>query len=148
MRAIVCREYGPPETLVVEQRPSPAARAGEVVIEVRAAGVNFTDLLATQGRSQLKVKPPFTPGVEVAGVITSVGAGVTRVTAGMRVLATAYHGGYAEEIAFGETEILQIPDSMDFETAATFYIASNTALYALQKRAAIKPGESLLVIGR
>jgi NADPH2:quinone reductase len=147
MRAIVCREYGPPEKLVIEHRPSPVAHAAEVVVAVRAAGVNFTDVLATQGRSQLRVKPPFTPGVEVSGVITSTGPGVTRVREGMRVLATCYHGGYAEELTFAEHEVMQIPDSMDFETAAAFYIASNTALYALQKRARLRPGESLLVIG-
>jgi NADPH2:quinone reductase len=147
MRVIVCREFGPPETLRLEERPSPVAGTGEVVVEVRAAGVNFTDLLATQGRSQLKLKPPFTPGVEVAGVITSTGPGVTRVAAGMRVLATGFHGGYAEEIAFTETEVMPLPDDMDFETAATFYIASNTSLYALEKRAQLRRGESLLVIG-
>ena len=100
MRAVVCREYGPPEQLIVEDRPSPVARAGEVVVEVKAAGVNFTDVLATQGRSQLKIKPPFTPGVEVAGIVKQVGSGVTRVHEGTRVLATCYHGGYADEIAF------------------------------------------------
>ena len=117
VRLIVCREYGPPETLRLEERPSPVAREGEVVVEVRAAGVNFTDLLATQGRSQLKVKPP---GVEVAGVITSTGPGVTRVVSGMRVLSTGFYGGYAEEIAFTETEVMLLPDDMDFETGATF----------------------------
>jgi NADPH2:quinone reductase len=120
VRLIVCREYGPPETLRLEERPSPVAREGEVVVEVRAAGVNFTDLLATQGRSQLKVKPPFTPGVEVAGVITSTGPGVTRVVSGMRVLATGFYGGYDEEIAFTDTEVMLLPDDMDFETGATF----------------------------
>ena len=147
MRAIVCREFGPPEKLVVEERPLPSARAGEVVVQVKAAGVNFTDVLATQGRSQLKLKPPFTPGVEVAGVICEVGAGVSELRTGMRVLATGYYGGYAEAIAFREHEVLPIPDAMPFTTAAAFYIASNTSLYALQDRARLQPGESLLVLG-
>jgi NADPH2:quinone reductase len=147
MRVIVCREFGPPEQLVLEERASPTPAPGQVVVAVRAAGVNFTDVLATQGRSQLKIQPPFTPGVEVAGVVSRAGAGVTRLREGMRVLATGFHGGYAEEIAFADLEVVAIPDAMDFETAAAFYIASNTALYALRKRARLQRGETLLVLG-
>jgi NADPH2:quinone reductase len=147
MRVIVCREHGPPENLVVEERPPPHARAGEVVVAVKAAGVNFTDVLATQGRSQLKLKPPFTPGVEVAGVISEVGPGVTSLRPGMRVLGTGFYGGYTEAIAFREHEVMSIPDAMPWTTAAAFYIASNTSLYSLQDRARLARGESLLVLG-
>jgi len=147
MRVIVCRKFGPPEQLVLEERASPTPAPGQVVVAVRAAGVNFTDVLATQGRSQLKIQPPFTPGVEVAGVVSRVGAGVTRLREGMRVLATGFHGGYAEEIAFADLEVAVIPDAMDFEAAAAFYIASNTALYALRRRAQLQRGETLLVLG-
>jgi len=147
MRTIVCREYGPPEQLVLEDRAAPVAGPGQVVVAVHAAGVNFTDVLATLGRSQLKVKPPFTPGVEVAGFVKSVGSGVTRLREGTRVLATCYNGGYAEEVAFEEMEVTQIPAAMDFPTAAAFYIASNTSLYALRTRARLQRGETLLVLG-
>jgi NADPH2:quinone reductase len=147
MRVIVCREYGPPEMLAVEERSLPRPRTGEVVVAVEGAGVNFTDVLVTQGRSQLKVKPPFTPGVEVAGVISEVGAGVTSLCAGMRVLGTDFYGGYAEAIAFREHEVMPIPDAMPWTTAAAFYIASSTSLYALKDRARLQPGESLLVLG-
>src|SRR5262245_33772898 len=133
MRAIVCREYGPPEKLVLEERATPVAGPGQVVVAVQAAGVNFTDVLATLGRSQLKVKPPFTPGVEVAGLVSSGGAGVTRLREGMRVLATGYNGGYAEQVAFNDMDVTEIPEAMDFATGAAFYIASNTSLYALRK---------------
>jgi NADPH:quinone reductase len=147
MRAIVCREYGPPESLVVDELPSPVPRTGEVVVAVHACGVNFTDVLATQGRSQLKVRPPFTPGVEVAGRIASIGSEVAGLREGMRVLATCFHGGYAEEVRFSQHEVIPIPAAMDYATAAAFYIASNTALYSLAKRARLRAGETLLVLG-
>jgi NADPH:quinone reductase len=147
MRAIVCREYGPPEALRIEDAPSLEPDRGEVIVAVRASGVNFTDLLATSGRSQLKVRPPFTPGVEMAGVVRSVGDGVTALQPGMRVFGSCFYGSYAEEARFRAEELAPLPASMDFRTGAAFFIASNTSLYALKERARLEPGEALLVLG-
>ncbi len=147
MRAVVCREFGPPETLVIEERPRPAPGAGEVLLEVHAIGVNFTDLLAIEGRSQLKRQLPMIPGVEAAGVVLAVGAGVTHLRPGQRVLGCRTHGTYAEEVLFAEDELAPIPDEMDMHSAAAFYIAAMTVRYALQDRARLASGEILLVLG-
>jgi NADPH2:quinone reductase len=147
MRAVVCREFGPPETLVVEDLPGPSPSAGEVLVEIHAIGVNFTDVLAIEGRSQLKRQLPMIPGVEAAGVVRAVGPGVTRVQPGQRVLGCRTHGTYAEEVLFGEDELAVVPDDMDMRTAAAFYIAAMTVRYALQERARLSAGEILLVLG-
>jgi len=147
MRAVVCREYGPPEALRIEEQPALAPAAGEVVVSVRASGLNFTDLLATSGRSQMKVRPPFTPGVEVAGIVKATGAGVTSVREGDRVFGSCFHGGHADEVRFKELEVAPLPAAMNFTAGAAFYIASNTALYSLHRRARLRAGETLLVLG-
>jgi NADPH:quinone reductase len=145
--AIVCRSFGAPETLRVEQCPRPTPGPGQVLVEVHAAGVNFTDLLAVEGRSQLKRRLPMTPGVEAAGVVLAVGPGVTRRRPGERVLGCAISGAFAEEALFTEDELALIPEEMDMRAAATFYIASMTVRYALQERARLAPRETLLVLG-
>jgi NADPH2:quinone reductase len=145
--AIVCRSFGAPETLRVEQCPRPIPGPGQVLVEVHAAGVNFTDLLAVEGRSQLKRRLPMTPGVEAAGVVLAVGPGVTRRRPGERVLGCAISGAFAEEALFTEDELALIPEEMDMRAAATFYIASMTVRYALQERARLAPRETLLVLG-
>lgn len=147
MRAVLCRQYGPPETLAIVELPSPVPGPGEVVVAVHASGINFTDVLSTGGRSQLKVWPPFTPGVEVAGVIKAVGSGVARLREGDRVFATCLYGGHAEEVLFRADEAAALPSGMDFHQGAAFFIASNTSLYALRTRARLAAGEDLLVIG-
>jgi NADPH2:quinone reductase len=147
MRAVVCQAFGPPETLVVEELPSPTPAAGEVLVHVHAIGVNFTDVLAIEGRSQLKRQLPMIPGVEAAGVILAVGPGVTRLRPGQRVLGCRTHGTYAEEVLFGEDELALLPEDMDMCTAAAFYIAAMTVRYALQDRARLTSGEILLVLG-
>jgi NADPH2:quinone reductase len=147
MRAVVCREYGLPELLRVEDLPPLEPSAGEVIVAVRASGVNFTDVLSTSGRSQMKVKPPFTPGVEVAGIVKAVGAGVTTVREGARVFGSCFYGGHADEVRFKAEEVAALPASVSFETGAAFFIASNTALYSLQDRAKLRDGETLLVLG-
>jgi NADPH2:quinone reductase len=147
MRAVVCREYGPPETLVIDERPRPAPGAGEVLVAIAAVGVNFTDVLAIEGRSQLKRQLPMVPGVEAAGVVLGVGPGVTRLRPGQRVLGCRTHGCYAEEVLFAEDELAPIPDQMDMQSAAAFYIATMTVRYALQDRARLAAGEILLVLG-
>jgi NADPH2:quinone reductase len=145
--AVVCRAFGSPETLVLEERPRPVPGAGEVLVEVHAAGVNFTDLLVIEGHSQLRRSPPLVPGVEAAGVVLGVGPGVTRVRPGQRVLGCKAQGTFAEEVLFHEDELAPLPAEMDLRDAATFYIATMTVRYALQERGRLAPGELLLVLG-
>lgn len=147
MKAIVCHEFGPLDKLRYEDLPRPVPGFGEVLVEVHAVGVNFTDILSVEGRSQLKRQFPIVPGVEAAGVVLQTGPGVTSVKPGQRVLGTCISGSYAEEVIFEEHEVYRIPDAMDMRTAATFYVASMTAHYALHDRAKLQPGETLLVLG-
>jgi len=98
MKAVVCKAFGPPESLVVEELPSPRASAGQALVDVKACGVNFPDTLIIEGKYQFRPEPPFTPGGEVAGVVAEVGAGVTNVKPGDRVVALMPWGGYAERI--------------------------------------------------
>ncbi|HZF56546.1 MAG TPA: NADPH:quinone oxidoreductase family protein [Polyangiaceae bacterium] len=147
MRAVLCKEFGPPEKLVVEEVPSPAAGKGEVRIDVHAAAVNFPDLLIIQNKYQFKPPLPFSPGGEVAGVVREVGAGVTALKPGDRVLATTMWGGFAEEVAVDESRVAPIPDAMDFATAAAFFMAYGTSHHALVDRAHLKAGETLVVLG-
>jgi len=147
MRAVVCRSYGPPENLVIEEVAPLEPGAGQVVVGVQAAGVNFPDTLMIQGRYQTKPPLPFTPGFEVAGVVKKVGAGVTSAKVGDRVTAFVNWGGFAEEVVADASMLVPIPQGMDVTTAAAFLITYGTASYALQDRAHLRPGETLLVLG-
>lgn len=147
MHAIVCHAFGPIDTLRYEELPSPTPGPGQVLVDVHAIGVNFTDVLAVEGRSQMKRVFPVIPGVEAAGVVTAIGPGVTRLAPGQRVLGTCLSAAYAEQVIFGEYEAVPIPDAMDMRVAATFYVASLTAHYGLHDRAKLQPGETLLVLG-
>jgi NADPH2:quinone reductase len=147
MRAVLCKEFGPPEKLVVEELPSPAIGKGEARIEVHASAVNFPDLLIIQNKYQFKPPLPFAPGGEVAGVVREVGPGVTAVKPGDRVLATTMWGGFAEEVVVGEDRVAPIPDGMDFVTASAFLMAYGTSHHALVDRAQLKAGETLCVLG-
>lgn len=147
MRAILCKEWGGPEKLALEEVPSPPLRDGAVRIAVHAAGVNFMDTLLVSGQYQVKPPLPFTPGAEVAGVITEVGASVNGFKVGDRVMAMTENGGYAEEAVAGADRIYPIPANMDFASAAAFPIVYGTSHVALDYRARLKPGEWLLVTG-
>jgi NADPH2:quinone reductase len=147
MRAVVCTELGPPERLTVTEHEAPIASPGRVVVDVRAAGVNYVDALFVAGEYQIKPPLPFVPGSEVAGVVAEVGEGVTEVAVGDRVLVSCGLGGYAEQVGAGAGQVTRIPDGLDFERAATFTQSYCTALFALRERAAMTPGESLLVLG-
>ena len=147
MRAVVCHAWADLDALAIEEVPAPVPGEGEVLIEVRAAGVNFADLLIVKGEYQHKPPFPFSPGAEAAGVVSAVGAGVTSVEVGQRVLAMLDHGGYAEQAVARGHEVTPIPDGMDFETAATFPVVYATSHLALGHRARLKPGEVLLVHG-
>jgi NADPH2:quinone reductase len=147
MRAVVCKQFGPPRSLVVEDVPSPRLKPGHVRIAVHAAGVNFPDVLIIQDKYQFKPPLPFTPGGEVAGTVTEVGDGVTGLAPGDRVLASTGWGGFAEEIAVDGSRVFAIPAEMDFPTASALLMTYGTSHYALKDRAAIRPGETLAVLG-
>jgi NADPH2:quinone reductase len=147
MRSVLCKSYGPPDTLVVEDVPSPVPAPGEVVVSVKAAGVNFPDVLIIENKYQLKPPLPFSPGSEIAGVVKGVGDGVTNVKAGDHVLAITGFGAFVEEIAVDAKRILQMPAGMDFVTAASFGLTYATSDHALRDRGALKAGETLLVLG-
>jgi NADPH2:quinone reductase len=147
MKAIICREYGPPESLRLEEVETPKPQAGQVSIAVEACGVNFPDSLIIQGKYQIKPDFPFSPGSEVAGRVLEIGAGVTGFKPGDRVLAGTVWGGYAEQVAVDAAKVSVIPDGMDFVTAAGFLITYGTSIHALKQRAHLQPGENLLVLG-
>ena len=147
MRALVCKEFGPPENLIVEDVPEPVAGPGQILISVAAACINFTDVLSTGGRSQLARELPMIPGVEAAGIVKALGAGVAGFSVGDRVLCQLMHGGFAERVVANADEVAKIPDFMTMEDASAFYIASFTTWHALFSRGALKAGESLLVLG-
>ena len=148
MRAVQCMAWGGLENLELHDVPAPGAPgAGEVLIDVAAAGLNYADLLITAGKYQERPLPPFTPGLEIAGLVRAAGPGVGRIRVGDRVLAAVDNGGFAEQVIARESDTFAIPDAMDFATAAGFAIAYGTAYGALTWRADIKPGELLLVLG-
>ena len=147
MKAVLCKSFGPPDSLVVEDVPSPAPGAGEVVVSVRAASVNFPDVLIIENKYQLKPPLPFSPGSELAGVVKAVGDGVTAFKAGDRVMAITGYGAFAEEMKTDARRLFPIPGAMDFATAAAFGLTYGTSEHALVDRGALKPGETLLVLG-
>ena len=147
MKAIVCKTYGPPENLVLEEIDDPVAAENEAVVQIYSASLNFPDGLQIQGKYQFQPPMPFTPGSEVGGIITSVGAGIQDFSVGDRVMATPGIGGLAEQVAVKADGLRKIPDSMDFKTAAGFAMIYTTSYYALKQRAQLQPGETLLVLG-
>jgi NADPH2:quinone reductase len=147
MRAVVCRELGPPDKLVIEDRPDLEPREGQVLVDVHACGVNFVDTLFIQGLYQIRPDPPFVPGGEVAGVVASLGPGVEGVSVGDRVIAMTGLGGFAEQTAVAAERLIPVPDGLDLERAAGVTQSYCTALYALRDRAGLASGESLLVLG-
>jgi NADPH2:quinone reductase len=147
MKAVVCKEFGPVDALVLEDLPDPVAAAGEVVIDVKAAGVNFPDGLMVRGEYQIKPPRPFTPGNEVSGIVSEVAPGVTSRRVGERVVALCGLNGFAEKVAVLAERTLPIPDAMDFNTAGGLMLVYGTSLHALRDKARLKAGETLLVLG-
>jgi len=147
LKAVLCKELGPPEKLVVEDVPSPRPSKGQVVVSVKAAGVNFPDTLIIQGKYQFKPEPPFSPGGEVAGVVKQVGEGVSGIRVGARVIGASTFGGFAEEIALDADRVIPMPDGMDFVPASAFMLTYGTSYHALNDRAQLRPAETLLVLG-
>jgi len=147
MKAVLCKQFGPPESLVVEEVAEPVAGKGQVVVAVKAASVNFPDVLIIQNKYQVKPPLPFSPGSEMAGVVKSLGEGVTGVKLGDRVIAFSAYGAFAEQAAVEAARLIPIPEGMDFVTAASFLLTYGTSHHALCNRADPKPGETLLVLG-
>lgn len=147
MRAVLSKAPGGPETLVVEEVPDPTPKAGEVVIEVRAVGINFPDTLIIEDKYQFRPERPFAPGAEVAGVVEAIGEGVKGIQKGDRVIAVPGWGGLVERIAVPAASVIPIPKEMDFETAAALIMTYGTSYYALKDRAKLQAGETLLVLG-
>ena len=147
MKALVCNELGPTDNLTLEERPTPVPGKGEILVDVKAAGVNFPDVLTVQGKYQFKPELPFVPGVEVAGIVASVGEGVTSRKVGDRVISTLPIGGFSEQCIGSEHGSFSMGETMSFEQAAGFAITYGTSYYALKQQAKIRSGETLLVLG-
>lgn len=147
MRAIVIEEFGPPEGLRVGEAPAPSLAPGQVLVEIHAAPVNYVDLLVVGGAYQFLPSRPFIPGKGPAGVVAALGAGVTRLRVGDRVVAMAEQGGYAEAVAVAAEQCYRLPARMSFVEAASLSLVYDTAWMALRRRARLAPGETVLVLG-
>ncbi|HLI05011.1 MAG TPA: NADPH:quinone oxidoreductase family protein [Ktedonobacteraceae bacterium] len=149
MKAVLCKVYGPPESLVIEEVEPLRAGRGQVVIAVKACGVNFPDALIIQGKYQVRPPMPFSPGSEIAGIVKEIGEGVEpgSVKEGDRVIAFTGWGGFAEEVVVKANQLIPIPADMDFVTASAFILTYGTAYHALKDRAQLAEGEKLLVLG-
>lgn len=147
MKAVLCKAFGPADTLVVEEVNSPEIKKNEVLLDVHAAGINFPDTLIIEGKYQFKPPFPFSPGGEAAGVISAVGEKVSHLQVGQRVMALTGWGSCAEQVAVPAYNILPMPEGMDFPTAAAFSMTYGTAIHALKQRGALQEGETLLVLG-
>ncbi|MCA9523741.1 MAG: NADPH:quinone oxidoreductase family protein [Myxococcales bacterium] len=147
MKALLCKAWGPPSTLVVEEVPDLVAGDGEAIVEVHAAGVNFPDTLIIENKYQFKPELPFSPGGECAGVVRSVGAQVKMVKPGDRVLAFTAFGAFAEQLRCDPRMLVPMPPALDFVTASAFVMTYATSYHALVDRAKLAAGETLLVLG-
>ena len=147
MKALLCKQFGPPDSLVIEDLPSPKAGAGEAVISVKAASLNFPDVLIIQNKYQFKPPLPFSPGSELAGVVKEVGEGVKGFRPGDRVIAFTTYGAFAEEVKTEASRLVPLPAKMDFVSGAAFLLTYATTDHALRDRGALKAGETLLVLG-
>lgn len=147
MKAVLCKTYGPPESLVIEEVETPAIGDDQVLIDVHAAGINFPDTLIIENKYQFKPPLPFTPGTEVAGIVKAVGKSVTRFKTGDPVMGFNAIGAFAEEMAAPEATTWHKPEGLNFEEAAGFIMIYGTSYYGLKNRGQLKPGETLLVLG-
>ena len=147
MKTLLCTQFGPAELLEYREVPAPTPSVGEVVVTVKAASVNFPDVLIIENKYQFKPPLPFAPGSEFAGVVKEVGAGVTSVRPGDRVMAFTVHGAFAAEVKLDAARVLPIPPAMDFETAAALLLTYGTMDHALRDRGQLRAGETVLVLG-
>jgi len=147
MKAVVCKAWGLPDSLVVDEVADPVPGPGQVALAVKAAGVNFPDVLIIQGKYQFKPELPFTPGSELSGVITALGDGVNGFKVGDKVIAFTSTGAFAEQIVVPQQALMPMPPGMDFDTAAAITLTYGTSHHAVVDRAALKEGETMLVLG-
>ena len=147
MKAVLCKAFGPAESLVLEEVASPVAKKNEILLDVHAAAVNFPDTLIIEGKYQFKPPFPFSPGGEAAGVVSAVGEKISHLNIGDRVMALTGWGSFAEQVAVPGYNVLPIPPAMDFNTAAGFSMTYGTSMHALKQRGNLQPGETLLVLG-
>ncbi|CAN5294178.1 NADPH:quinone oxidoreductase family protein [soil metagenome] len=147
MRAVRVHELTGPSALRIDEVPTPVPSAGQVLIDVKAAGVNFPDILITQGKYQFKPAVPFSPGGEAAGIVSAVGPGVTSLEVGDRVATTLLYGAYAEQVVAPEMSTVKLPDAVPFDIGAATLLTYATTYHALVDRAALQPQETLLVLG-
>ncbi|MDT8321250.1 MAG: NADPH:quinone oxidoreductase family protein [Xanthomonadales bacterium] len=147
MKALLCKQYGPPEKLRLETAEDPVPGKGAVLVDVKAAGINFPDLLLITGDYQVKVPPPFIPGSEASGVVAAVGDGVERFKPGDRVIVTPTIGAFAERCVVDQKFCLPLPAGMSFEQGAGFTITYATAYHAFRQSKQLRPGDTVLVLG-
>ncbi|MEZ4883502.1 MAG: NADPH:quinone oxidoreductase family protein [Chitinophagales bacterium] len=147
MKAILCKELGPPSKLVLEDIPSPKPGKKEVLVQIKACSINFPDTLIIQGLYQFKPELPFSPGSDIAGIVRAVGEGVKHLKVGDEVFGLVSHGGFAEEVLVPSNSCFPKPPMMDYKIAASFMMAYGTSYHALKDRAKLKEGETLLVLG-
>lgn len=147
MKAMLCKELGLPSKMVLEEIPMPVPKRKEVLIQVKACSVNFPDTLIIQGLYQFKPQLPFSPGSDVAGIVTAVGEEVKHVKVGDKVFGLVAFGGFAEAVIVPANSVFPMPPMMDFKIAASFMMAYGTSYHALKDRAKLKSGETLLVLG-
>ncbi len=147
MRAILCKEMGPADRLVIEEAPSPTVSGDQVKLKVKAVGLNFPDTLIIEGKYQVKPDLPFSPGSELSGEVIETGPDVKHLQIGQRVMGQTGYGAFAEEIAVPETQLVPVPDAMTDNQAAAFSMVYGTSYHALKQRADMQPGETLLVLG-
>lgn len=147
MKAALCTHYGPPEEMVIDEVPAPVPGKGQIVVTVKACGINFPDVLMIQDKYQFKPKLPFSPGGEIAGVVKEIGEGVNTVKPGDKVIVSTGWGGMAEEAVAEAARCVPMPDNLDFAVASSFFVTYGTSYHALHDRAHLKPGEYLVVLG-
>jgi NADPH2:quinone reductase len=147
MKAVLCKAFGPPEDLVMEEVANPEPGPGQILVDIHASALNFPDVLMIAGKYQSLPPFPFSPGGEIAGTVAAVGEGVTRFKVGDRVFGGTGQGGFAEQIAVPEAAMKPMPDEMSFVEASAISTTYGTSYYALKQRADLKPGETLLVTG-
>jgi NADPH2:quinone reductase len=147
MRAALCKSLEGPRSIVVETIPDPEPQAGEILVRVRAAALNFLDTLITRGKYQFKPELPFSPAAEIAGTVEKIGPGVHEFAVGQRVCAHLGWGGARELVSVAEQRAIAVPDDVGFEVAASLNITYGTAMHGLVDRGRLEPGETVAVLG-
>ncbi len=147
MKAVLCKAWGPPDSLVVEDVPTPQPKAGEVLLDIQAASVNYPDVLMIQKKYQVQPALPFIPGTEVAGIVRGLGEGVTHVQLGDRVIGYCGLGGFAEQVCVAADKLMPIPAGISDEVAASFSLVYGTSYHAVVDRGELKAGQTMLVLG-